>query len=47
MAQLVEHLTWDQRVARSRLISHCVVSLSKTLYPLISTGSTQDDRKSF
>ena len=24
---------------------HCVVSLSKTLYPLLSTGSTQEDRK--
>ena len=22
---------------------HCVVSLSKSLYPLLSTGSTQDD----
>ena len=26
--------------------SHRVVSLSKTLYPLLSTGSTQEDRKS-
>ena len=25
---------------------HCVVSLSKTLYPLLSTVSTQEDRKS-
>ena len=24
---------------------HCVVSLSKTLYPLFSTGSTQEDRE--
>ena len=24
---------------------HCVVSLSKTQYPLLSTGSTQEDRK--
>ena len=23
--------------------SHCVVSLSETLYPLLSTGSTQED----
>ena len=23
---------------------HCVVSLSKTLYPLLSTGSTQEDQ---
>ena len=26
--------------------SHCVVFLRKTLYPLLSTGSTQEDRKS-
>ena len=25
--------------------SQCVVSLSKILYPLLSTGSTQEDRK--
>ena len=31
-----QKLTLDQMVARS----HCVVSMSKTLYPLISTGST-------
>ena len=24
---------------------HCVVSLRKTLYPLLSTCSTQEDRK--
>ena len=24
---------------------HCVVSLSNTLHPLLSTGSTQEDRK--
>ena len=24
---------------------HCVVSLSKTLYPLLNTSSTQEDRK--
>ena len=24
---------------------HCVVSLSKILYPLLSTGSSQEDRK--
>ena len=23
---------------------HCIVSLCKTLYPLLSTGSTQEDR---
>ena len=26
-------------------VSHCVVFLSKTLYPLLSTGSTQEDWK--
>ena len=26
---------------------HCIVSLSKALYPLLSTGSTQDDGKFF
>ena len=25
-----------------RRLSHCVVSLNKTLYPLLSTGSTQE-----
>ena len=25
--------------------SHCVVSLSKTLYPLLNTGSTKEDMK--
>ena len=29
----------------SRLISHCVLSLGKTFYPLLSTGSIQEDRK--
>ena len=29
-----------------RCRSHCVVSLNKTLYPLLSTGSTQKDRNS-
>ena len=24
---------------------HCIASLIKTLYPLVSTGSTQEDRK--
>ena len=24
-------------------LNHCVVSLSKTLYPLLSTGSTKED----
>ena len=26
--------------------SHCVVSLDKTLYPLLRNGSTKEDRKS-
>ena len=41
VAQLVEHSTGDQIVARSRR-SHCVVSLSKTLYLLLSTGSRHE-----
>ena len=36
MAQLVEHETRDRR-------SHCVVSKSKTLYLMLSTGSTEED----
>ena len=46
VAQLVERSTGDWRVASSRLTpqqSHCVVSLSRTLYPLLNT--TQEDRK--
>ena len=47
MAQLVEHYTGDRRVANSRLTqSHCVVSFSKTLCPLLSTGLTREDMKS-
>ena len=36
---------WD-RVAHRRWSRRCVVSLSKTLYPLLSTDTTQEDRKS-
>ena len=45
MTQLVERQAGDQWVADSSLNAggHCVVSLSKTLYPFHSTGSTQDD----
>ena len=46
MAQLVGHWTGDRTVASLSLTagwSHCVVSLCKTLYPLLSTGSTQED----
>ena len=45
--ELVECWTGNRRVASSRLAasSHYVVPLSKTLYPLLSTGSTQEDRK--
>ena len=28
------------------LWGYCIVSMSKTLYPLLSIGSTQEDRKS-
>ena len=45
VAQLVKRKTGDRRVAGSGLTSHCVVSLSKTLYPLLSTGSTKEERK--
>ena len=45
--KLVEPWTGNRRVASSRITagSHCVVPLSKTLYPLLSIGSTQEDRK--
>ena len=46
MAQLVGHWTGDRMVASLRLAagwSHCVVSLSKTLYLLLNTGPTQED----
>ena len=47
VAQLVECKTWYRGVASSRLAVGrvTVVSLSKTLYPLLNTGSTQEDRK--
>ena len=46
VAQLVEHLTKDGRVNSSRHSNRRVtVSLSKTLYLLLSTGSTQEARK--
>ena len=38
VAQLVERLTWVRRVASSRLPADI-------LYPLLSIGSTQEDRK--
>ena len=41
LSDSVGNLTGDCRDAILR--SHCVVSLSKTLYPLLSTGSTQHD----
>ena len=42
--QLVECWTGDLRVASSNLTaSHCVVFLSKALYPLLNTGSTCPD----
>ena len=37
-------LTQDRGVAGSNLAGkHCVVTFRKTLYPLLSTGSTQED----
>ena len=41
VAQLVEHNTGDRRVARQQ--SCFVVSLSKALYPLLSTVSAKED----
>ena len=39
---VVECLTRDRRVCGFEPTArHCVVSLSKKLYPLLSTGSTQ------
>ena len=45
MTQLVELYTGDPRVAGLSLTAsrHCVVSMNKTLYALLSTGSTQED----
>ena len=47
LAQLVERLTRGRSVAtcssRHNAAGQCIVSLSKTLYPLLSTGSTQED----
>ena len=41
---VVECLTRDRGVAGlSVTVGHCDVSLSKTLYPLLSTGSTKED----
>ena len=37
-------LDWDRKVASSRLTRFTVVSLSKTLHPLLSADSTQEDR---
>ena len=42
---MVVCLTWVQRVASLRLAGGTVLSLSKTPYPLLSTGSTQEDNK--
>ena len=45
VAQLIARQTGNRRIL-SAAESHCAASLSKTLYPLLSTGSTQEDRKS-
>ena len=43
------HFEVDSPVTRGRWFEkhrmHCVVSLSKTLYPQLSTGSIHEDRK--
>ena len=41
MAQLVEHLTGDLRVASSRFTRDTGVSFSKTFYQLLGTGLTR------
>ena len=43
-----QHMFWLRKKKinfqlRSHIWSHCVVSLSKTLNPLLSTGSAQED----
>ena len=45
VAYLVKHKTEDQRAASLRLHmhSHCIMSLSKTHYPLLNTSLTQED----
>ena len=45
MAELVECSTWNRRVKFETHRRHCAVSLTKLLYSLLSTGSTQEDRK--
>ena len=45
MAQLVEHSLGVEGSLAQNSLGHCAVSLSNTLYPLLSTGSTQEDRK--
>ena len=44
MTQLVECKTRDRRVSSSRLAGKSGTALSKSLYPLFSAGSTQEDR---
>ena len=43
MGSVVECKTLNGGIETHR--RHCVVSVSKTLYPQLSTGSTQVDRK--
>ena len=48
VAQLVERLTGDRRVAGLRLTAGRVTvlcPLAKTLYPLLNTRSTQENRQ--
>ena len=44
-AQWLSGYMCDTGFASSRLIGGIFASLCKTLYPLLNTGSTQDDRK--
>ena len=46
VVEVIEYLTWDRGDAGLRLTGavHCVL-VKDTPYPLLSTGSTQEDRK--
>ena len=46
LKQMREQATKVVTGGEKALTNHYVVSLYKTLYPLLSTGSTQKDRKS-
>ena len=45
MKDLIDHR--DTHMTGKIQLKHCVVFLSKTFYPLLSNGLTQEDRKMF